>query len=89
MPSDYNEAKNLGFIDEIGDIDTAKEMMTTILQEKMNNHLPTTLVSYNKQAGFLELMLGTTEYKLNKNNVLVDFLPKSMVYNRRLLYLWE
>ena len=83
------QAKQLGFIDETGDMDTAKTFITTIMNEKYNNTLPATLISYNKQTGLLDYMLGITEYKFNKNLSLNEFIPKSIILNRRLLYLWE
>lgn len=83
------QAKQLGFIDETGDMDTAKAMITTIMQEKYGNNLPASLVSYNKQSKLIDYMLGITEYKFNQGTKVSDFVPKSMILNRRLLYLWE
>jgi len=84
------QAKNLGFIDETGDMETAKKMISVIMQEKYGNKLPASLVMYNKQnSRLLDYMLGMTEYKFNKGMKLSDFLPKSAVLNKRLLYLWE
>lgn len=83
------QAKKLGFIDETGDMDTAKAMITSILQQKGNNNLPTTLVIYNKQSKFLDYMKEITEYKFNNGTNLSSLMPKSMILNRKLLYLWE
>ncbi len=83
------QAKILGFIDETGDMDTAKAMITSIMQEKYGNNLPASLILYNKQSKFIDYMLGITEYKFNNGIKLTDFMPKSMILNRRLLYLWE
>lgn len=83
------QAKKLGFVDETGDMDTAKAMITLIMQEKYGNTLPASLISYNKQSKLIDYMLGITEYKFNKGVKLTDFMPKSMILNRRLLYLWE
>ena len=83
------QAKQLGFIDETGDMDTAKAMITTIMQEKYGNTLPASLVAYNKQSKLIDYMLGITEYKFNGGVKFTDFMPKSMILNRRLLYLWE
>ncbi len=83
------QAKVLGFIDETGDMDTAKAIITSIMQEKYGNNLPASLISYNKQSKLIDYMLGITEYKFNKGVKLTDFMPKSIILNRRLLYLWE
>ena len=83
------QAKQLGFIDETGDMDTAKAMITTIMQEKYGNTLPASLVAYNKQSKLIDYMLGITECKFNGGVKFTDFMPKSMILNRRLLYLWE
>lgn len=83
------QAKLLGFIDETGDMDTAKKMITVMMQEKFGNNLNSSLISYNRQSKLLDYMLGITEYKFNKSVKLEDLLPKSMILNRRPLYLWE
>ena len=83
------QAKKLGFIDETGDMDTAKNIISSIMKEKYNNDFPPLLISYNKQLNFFDYLLGVTEYKFNKGIKLNDLVPQSMILNRRLLYLWE
>ena len=41
------QAKAIGFIDTIGDIDTAKECIEKMTQEKFNNKLEAKLINYN------------------------------------------
>ena len=83
------QAKALGFIDETGDMDTAKDMISSIMQQKFNNNLPASLVIYSKQTKFFDYMKEFTEYKSNVGIQLTDLMPKSMILSRKLLYLWE
>ena len=83
------QAQKLGFVDKTGDMDTAKVMISSMMQQKFNNNLPASLVLYNKQNNFFDYMKEFTEYKFNSGMKLTDFMPKSMILNRRPLYLWE
>ena len=83
------QAKQLGFVDETGDIDTAKIMIEKMTQQKFNNKLKAKLVNYNRKSSFGEYFSGLTEYSLNRNIKFSDIIPTSMVLSRRPLYLWE
>ena len=48
------QAKQLGFVDETGDIDTAKIMIEKMTQQKFNNKLKAKLVNYNRKSSFGE-----------------------------------
>ena len=84
-----SQAKKLGFIDETGDMDTAKIMIEKMIQQKFNNKLRTKLINYNKKSSFGEYFSGLTEYSLSRNIKFSDIIPTSMILNRRPLYLWE
>jgi protease-4 len=81
------QAKNLGFIDETGDLDTAKSMIESMIKEKFKSALPAKLVSYNKKNAFSEYFSGMTEY--SSGIKLKDILPTSVIQSRKPLYLWE
>ncbi len=83
------KAKSIGFVDEIGDIDTAKNMIEKMAQEKFSNNLQAKLVNYKKRSSFSEYFSSFAEYNSKTNLKLSDFLPASMILNRKLLYLWE
>ncbi len=83
------QAKILGFIDETGDMDTAKSMIEKMTQQRFNNKLKVKLVNYNRKSSFGEYFSGLTEYSLNRNINFSDIIPTSMVLSRRPLYLWE
>ncbi len=83
------QAKQLGFVDETGDMDTAKEMISSMIQEKYNNKFNVKLIKYSKQSTFGEIFSGITEYRSNAAPKLTDFIPASMILNRKPLYLWE
>ncbi|MBQ8887068.1 MAG: signal peptide peptidase SppA [Candidatus Gastranaerophilales bacterium] len=82
-------AKSLGFVDENGDMDTAKTMITTMAQEKFKNKLPVKLVNYNKKSSFNEYFSSLAEYSSQGNIKIKDIIPTSMLLNRKPLYLWE
>ncbi len=84
-----NQAKQKGFIDETGDIDTAKDMIEKMCQEKYKNKLKAKLVTYNKKNTFSDYFSSFAEYNSRSNIKLIDFIPKSMILNRKPLYLWE
>ena len=83
------QAQKMGFVDEIGDLDTAKEMIEKMLQEKLQNKQPIKLVRYNKKNAFSEYFSTFKEYSSNTNVKLTDFIPTSMILSRKPLYLWE
>ncbi|MCD7878719.1 MAG: signal peptide peptidase SppA, partial [Candidatus Gastranaerophilales bacterium] len=76
-------AKKLGFVDEIGDIDTAQEMITKMAQEKYSNKLPAKLIKYNKKSSFNEYFSGFAEYNSKSYIKLTDLVPTSMILNRK------
>lgn len=83
------QAVKLGFVDVIGDIDTAQGMIEEMAQEKFQNNLKAKLVNYNKKNTFSEYFSSFTEYGTSGSIKLKDIVPASMILNRRPLYLWE
>lgn len=82
-------AKELGFVDEIGDINTAKNMMEKMVQEKYGNSLPVKLLIYNKKSTFSDYFSSFSEYNSKSSIKLTDFIPTSLILSRKPLYLWE
>lgn len=82
-------AQKRGFVDVTGDIDTATEMIEKMAQEKYKNKLPAKLVNYSKKSNFGEYFSSLTEYNSKSTIKLTDFIPTSMILNRKPLYLWE
>ncbi len=83
------QAKAIGFVDTLGDIDTAKAAIEKMAQEKFNNKLNAKLVNYNKKSAFSEYFSGLAEYNTQAKLQLTDFIPTSMILSRKPLYLWE
>ena len=83
------QAHKLGFVDAIGDIDTAKEMIEKMAQERFNNKLSAKLVNYSRKSSFTEYFSSLTEYSSKTGIRLTDFIPTSMILSRKPLYLWE
>ena len=83
------QAKELGFVDVTGDIDTAKSMIETMMQEKFQNNLEAKLLSYNKKMTLNEMFSDMTEYMYHNNFKITDFVPTSVILSRKPLYLWE
>ncbi len=83
------QAKSLGFVDTLGDIDTAKESIEKMAQEKFNNKFTAKLVNYNKRSSFSEYFSSFAEYNAKSNIQITDLIPTSMILSRRPLYLWE
>jgi len=83
------QARQLGFVDETGDMDSAKSMIESMVQEKNRNKLQVKLISYNKRSSFSDYFSGLTEYSSQNSLKLTDIIPTSMILNRRPLYLWE
>lgn len=81
------QAKELGFVDSTGDIDTAKSMIESMVKEKFKSSLPVKLIVYNKKNAFSEYLSGMTEYSTGIR--LKDILPTSVILSRKPLYLWE
>ncbi len=82
-------AKKLGFIDTLGDIDTAKNEIEIMCRERFNNKLPVKLIEYNKKSPFSDYFSSLAEYNSKSNLKLTDFVPQSMILSRKPLYLWE
>ncbi len=82
-------AQKLGFVDTIGDIDTAKTAIEKMAQEKFNNALPVKLVNYGRRGSLTEYFTSFAEYNSKSNIKLHDFIPSSMILTRKPLYLWE
>lgn len=83
------QAVKLGFADAIGGMDVAQKMIEKMAQEKFYNSLAAKLVIYNKKSTISEYLYGISEYNSKNDIKLSDFIPKSMLLNRRPLYIWE
>jgi len=83
------QAKLKGFVDETGDMDKAFTMIEKMAQEKFNNNLSAKLVTYNKKSTIGNYFSSFAEYNSKSYIKLSDFVPKSVLLNRKLLYLWE
>lgn len=83
------QAQKLGFVDELGDIDTAQKMIEKMAQEKFSNSYKAKLIYYNKKGSFSEYVSGFAEYGSKSAVKMDDFLPSSVILNKRPLYLWE
>ncbi len=82
-------AKTIGYVDETGDIDTAKDMIEQMAKEKFKNELKAKLISYNKRSTLTDYFSGLTEYSFQGSLKLTDIVPTSMILSRKPLYLWE
>ena len=83
------QAQKLGFVDTLGDMDTAKATIEKMIQEKFNNKLPAKLVEYSKKSLFTDYFSTLTEYNSQVKFSLEEFIPTSMILSKRPLYLWE
>lgn len=83
------QALKLGFVDAIGGMNEAQAMIEKMAQEKFQNSLNAKLVDYNKKSGLSEYLSGFAEYNSQNKMKITDFIPKSMLLNKRPLYLWE
>lgn len=84
------QAKMLGFVDVLGDMDTAKTLIEKMAQEKFNNKLPAELVTTSSVKSTLnDYFLSFSEYNSKSGIKITDIVPKSMILSRRPLYLWE
>ncbi|MBQ2644377.1 signal peptide peptidase SppA [bacterium] len=81
------QARDYGFVDSIGGIQSANEMMKKMVYKKFNIPENTSLdydYNYSKSPNILKLFsAGTNENSIN------NFLPASMKYAGKPLYLWE
>ena len=83
------QAQKLGFVDAIGDIDTAESMIEKMVQKKFQNSFKVKLVNYNKKSALNEYFSSFTEYVAKNTLKFSDFIPSSIILNRKPLYLWE
>ncbi len=83
------QAQKMGFIDSIGDIDTAKDTIEKMSQEKFQNNYPAKLINYNKKSTFSEYFSNFAEYNTKSQLQITDLIPTSMILSRKPLYLWE
>lgn len=83
------QAKKIGFVDTIGDIDTAKDTIEKMAQEKFNNNYSAKLVKYSEKSLFSEYFFNFNEYGSKTNLNLKNIIPTSMRLSRKPLYLWE
>lgn len=78
------QAKDLGFVDEVGGLDDAHKAINDILKTKKK--LP--LIPYNKTKSFSELFMNLSE-ATSLNNLTKSLLPFSVRNSHKLLYVWE
>lgn len=83
------QAQKIGFVDTLGDMDSAKDTIEKMSQEKFNNKLPAKLVNYGKKNSFGEYFSSLAEYNSKTSIKITDILPTSMILSRKPLYLWE
>ena len=83
------QAKEIGFVDSIGDIDTAKSSIEKMAQEKFNNNYSAKLITLNKKSSLGEYFSSFAEYNTQAKIQITDLIPTSMILSRKPLYLWE
>lgn len=83
------QAQKLGLIDSLGGINSAQEIMQTMVNEKFRTKTPVKLVIYNKKSTINEYLFGMTESLFNRKIQVSEMLPVSMRLTKRPLYLWE
>ena len=83
------QAQKLGFVDTLGDMDTAKSTIEKMVQEKFNNKLSVKLIEYSKKSFFTDYFSPLTEYNSQVKFNFEEFIPTSMILSKRPLYLWE
>lgn len=83
------QAKKLGFVDSIGDIDTAKDMIEKMAQEKFKNNYIAKPVKYAEKSLFSDYFFNFNEYGSKSDLNLKNIIPTSMRLSRKPLYLWE
>ncbi len=83
------QAKEIGFVDSIGDIDTAKSSIEKMAQEKFNNNYSAKLITLNKKSSLGEYFSSFAEYNTQSKIQITDLIPTSMILSRKPLYLWE
>ena len=75
------QAKTLGFVDELGGLDETYEALNKII----NPHKKLPLNLYNKDSGFAEMFTGMQ----SSQDLTKTMLPFSMKNSHKLLYIWE
>lgn len=83
------QAKNTGFIDNLGGLYEAKSGIRKMAKEKfplISADIP--VISYNKPTGFSEMIFGATE-SIIPHKKLESYLPFSINYPRQPLFMWE
>lgn len=84
------QAQKIGYVDVIGDIDTAKDMIEKMAQEKFNNKNEAKLVKYTENSLFGDYFFKFNEYGSKSSEAIIkNFVPVSMRLSRKPLYLWE
>ncbi len=78
------QAKTLGFVDEIGSLDETYEALNKTISPRKK--LPLTL--YNKESGFAELFTNI-ESSVIPQDLTKNLLPYSIKHSHKLLYIWE
>jgi len=87
-----SQAYALGFVDGLGDLETAHEAIVKMAKERFHisdKNIP--LVQYNKYQSFSEYILNSVNSISGKNlsSEIADYVPNSMKMAKQPLYLWE
>lgn len=78
------QAKSLGFVDELGGLDETYEALNKIISP--HKKLPLTL--YNKESGFAELF-SNMQSSFAPQDLTKNLLPFNIKHSHTLLYIWE
>ncbi len=83
------QAKELGFIDELGGLYQVKTDIRKMAKQKfpsISENIPIT--AYNKPTGFSEIFFGNIDSMISQRNI-KSYFPLSMNCPRQPLYMWE
>ena len=83
------QAKNLGFVDNLGGLHKVKTDIRKMAKEKFSSisgEIP--IVSYNKPTGFTEMLFGGVESLMPQKSI-ESYMPLSLNYPRQPLFMWE
>jgi len=84
------QAKKLGFVDQLGGIYEAGEAVKLMAQNKFGlKSSDIQIVQYNLPSGLGELLFGVSESVFNKKDSISSYMPLSSKYPRQPLFVWE
>ena len=85
-----HQAYNYGFVDILGDMETAQQIATKMASEKFSKNMGKNLpvVNYNEMSNFSQMIFGAQE-AFFKGDSIKNYLPDSMTMSKKPLYLWE